>query len=422
MKKIIKSAISHPLISGSTIIFFGSMAASVLSYLFNLGTGRFLSPSDYGTLIALISMFNIFSVFATTINTVFTKFTAAFVGQKKEEFIGTLFIKGTLLVGLLAFFICGIVVLFSSLVANFLHINSAILVQITALSLFVSYLSYIGNGILQGLLKFGYFSFINIFSSLTKLIFGFLFIFLGFRVLGAVTGILLSALVGYFLIFFPLSQFFKNKNRSLVIPNLPRKISLYALPVFLSSIGITSFISMDIILVKHFFDPGIAGQYAAISITGRAIFYAVSPIAFVLFPLVAQKHEKKEKLTGLLLLALGLVGIPSMLLSFFYFVFPDIVRTIFFPGSQYKFLVPFLGPFSVFILLYTLSFVLNTFYLSIGKIKVCVFTILGALLEIVLLSFFHKDLMHVIMSLIVSSFLLLVSLVLYYPLATKSKL
>lgn len=419
MKKIIKSVIKHPLISGSTVIFVGSMFANILNYLFNLGMGRFLLESEYGTFISLISIFNIFSVFGVTINTVFTKFTAVLVGQKREEYIGQLFMRGSWWIGIMAFAIMALIILFSHPLSRFLNINSVLLIDIIALTLFFSYLSFVGYGVLQGLLKFGYFSFINIFSSFIKLALGLILIFFGFKTLGAVTAFFLSAVVGYLLVFLPLRKFLiKKETKGFHIPSLRRNLSLYAMPVFLSSIGITAFITMDIILVKHFFSPTIAGQYAAISTMGRSIFFAVSPIALVLFPLVAQKKEKGESLTGIVLLSILLIGIPSAILSIIYFVFPEMIRLIFYPSFSSS-INQYLGPFSIFILLYTLSYVLNIFYLSIGKIKICIFTILAALSESCLIWFFHGDVNQVINDLIISAFLLLLCLVLYYPFATR---
>ncbi len=54
MRKIIHSALKHPLISGSTVIFVGSMVANIINYIFNLVMGRLLLPADYGILISLI--------------------------------------------------------------------------------------------------------------------------------------------------------------------------------------------------------------------------------------------------------------------------------------------------------------------------------------------------------------------------------
>ena len=421
MKKIIHTVFKHPLISGSTIIFVGSMIANILSYFFNLAMGRFLLPSDYGVLISLISIFNIFSVFSITISTVFTKFSAIFVAQKEEQLIGSLFISGTKWVGIIAFLIVSLIIIFSLQISIFLNIKSAILINIIALSLFFSYLWNLGYGVLQGMLKFSYLSFMAIFSSLAKLTLGLIFVFLGFKVMGAVSAIFLATVASCILVLVPLYKFLKIRtNKEFSLKNLRRKLSAYAIPVFLSNIGVTAFIAIDIILVKHYFDPTVAGQYAAISTMGRSIFFVVAPIGLVLFPLIAQKKEKGESITNTVLLSIILVGIPSIILSLIYFIFPDLVRSIFYPLDEYKIVGRYLGQFSIFILFYAFSYLLNTIYLSIGKVKVCVFTIAGSILEIILISLFYKDISQVINVMIISSFSLLISLLLYYRKAMES--
>lgn len=420
MKKIINSAFRHPLISGSTIVFIGSMLTSLLNYLFNLGAGRLLTSSDYGIFASLMSVFNIFSVFSLTIIIVFTKFTASFVGQKKEELIKPLLIKGNRLINVFSFIACGLIVIFSQQLSNFLNINNAILVNITSATLFFSFISSVGVGVLQGELKFIYLSMLNIFSSLVKLILGFILILAGFKVFGAIGAFFMSSIFTYLFILISLRRF-KKKGTSdeIHIPNLRKSLSVYALPVLLSTLGTTALITLDIILVKHFFDPQIAGQYAALSLMGRSIFYVVSPISVVLFPLIAQKKERKEKLFGTLLLSIFLIGIPSLVLSIIYFIFPGFIIHVFFPAEEYKALVPLMGPFSIFMLLYSLVFLFNSFYLSIGKIKILGATLLAAAVEIIFINFAHSSMNQIVNGLILITFLLLFSLLLYYRNATR---
>lgn len=415
MKKRIKQVIDHPLISGGTAIFAGSILANILNYLFNLGMGRLLSPSDYGVLASLVSIINIFSVFALTVMTVFTKFTASFVGQGKEELIGVLFKKGTVLVGAVALLICIVIVIFSGQIAEFLHLKTIILINITAASLFFLFVASVAYGILQGLLKFVSFSIINIISSAVKLILGVGFVILGLKASGAVYALFLASVFGYFFIFPALYKFLiKAKNDNLKIPNLHRQLSSYAFPVFLANLGLILFTSVDIILVKHYFSETLAGQYAALNLMGRTINYALAPIISVFFPLIAQKKERKEKLRGTVLLAIFLIGAPSLFLSAIYFLFPEIILNIFFPAKEYAVLAPYLGPFSIFILFYSLSSLLNSFYLSIGKTGVFILPLIAAIVEIVYIIFFHQNIMQITTGLIIISFLLLISLLLYY--------
>lgn len=420
MKQNITKLIKHPLIMGSSVIFIGSLVASLINYFFNLLMGRFLSPADYGTFASLISIFNIFAVFYVVVMMIFAKFSASLVGQKKEKAIGSLFISGSIWVSIISLAVCFLLAVFSPKISDFLKIDSVILVLITILALFFTFLTGVANGILQGLLKFNYFSFVNIVSSAVKLLLGIGFAFLGYKLHGAVIAFLVSSIFGYLFAFLPLYKFMKYKvDDGFTLSSLHKKAYSYALPVFLSNIGITAFITVDIILVKHYFSPVVAGQYAALSLMGRSIFYVVSPISSVLFPLIAQKKERKERLTGTLLLSIILIGLPSLFLSFIYFVFPNLVLGLFFPSSSYASLSQYLGPFSLFILFYGLSYLMNSFYLSIGNVKVLFFTIIAAIAEAVSIILFHGSIIQVIYGLMATTFLLLFSLLLYYPHATK---
>lgn len=422
MKKLIHQAVKHPLVSGSTIIVLGSLLANVVNYLSNLAVARLLIPSDYGIFASLMSIFNIFAVFATTILTVFSKFTAVFIGQNKEELIGPLIKKGSMWVGIISILISGIIIIFSSQIADFLKIKEVILITITSASLFFSFLSSVPLGVLQGSLKFFNLSLVNILSSVIKLVSVIILLLAGWRVFGATTAFLIASIVAYIIPFFPIYKYLikSSRNVNLTIANLNRKLSSYAFPVLLSGIGMTAIMSIDILLVKHFFSAELAGQYSALSLMGRSIFYVVQPITFVLFPIIAQKKERKEKLFGTVFLSFVLMGAPALILSLIYFLYPSLILKIFFPSKEYLSLIPYLGPFSVFIFFYILSFLLNSFYISIGKIKVFILTIGAAVIEIVLISLFHKDISQVITGISLSSFLLLFSLLLYYRHATKA--
>lgn len=420
MRKKIQKVINHPLISGGSIIFIGSMLANVLNYLFNLGMGRFLLVSDYGILASLLSIINIFLVFSTTIITVFAKFSASFIGQNKKEYIAVLFKKGSRLIGFTGLVIMIIIIVLSSQIASFLHIKNLLLINIMAITLFIAFLSSVVFGILQGALKFISFSLVNIFSSLAKLVLGIGFVLLGFNVLGAMIAIFISNLVGYLFAFLSIGNFLKKAKNDLVIPDLQRKLSLFAMPVFLSSLGMTVFTSVDVILVKHFFQETVAGQYAALNLMGRSIFYIVSPIVFVFFPLIAQKKERNEHLFNTVLLSVFLTGFPAFILSMIYFFFPKLIINIFFPAQIYSSLTIYLGPFSLFILFFALSWLFNNFYLSIGKSKASLLTMIAAIMEIIYIIFLHENINQIINGLILISFLLLISLLLYYPYATRA--
>lgn len=416
MRQKILNLIKHPLISGSAILVVGSLIANIFNYLFNLSMGRLLSPADYGILASIIAMINIILVLPTTITIIFTKFSASYAGQGKEELLSVLLRKGTISSGIVGLFLSIVYLIFSPQISNFLHIQNITLIYIVSIVLFFNFLSAVANGALQGLLKFFAFSVAYSLSTFSKFILGVFFVLAGLKVLGSVFAIVSASILGYVFAAIPLLKYFLvKKEKNLVIPNLNKQLFTYGVPVLLAWLGITSITYIDTILVKHFFAPIAAGQYAALSLMGRTIFFIVSPIVMVFFPLIAQKKERKEDLLGTILLSVFLVGVPVIFLSAVFYLFPGLIIRIFFPAEIYKSLAVYLGPFSIFIILYTFSWLLNSYYLSVGKLLVFVFTLAAAVLEVLLIIIFHQNIQQIINNLIIVTFLLLIGLLVYYP-------
>lgn len=414
MKKKIYKVISHPLISGGAVIIIGSSIGNVFNYLFNLSMGRLLTVVEYGILASLISLFNIFIVFSVSITTVFSKFSASFIAKNKNDHIGILFKKGTMFIGLIGLIITLLIIIMSASIANFLKIKDILLIDLIAISLFFSFLSSVASGILQGLFRFFNYSMVYVLGALSKVILAIIFVFLSFHVFGPVWAILLSTGIAYLAAIYSLKNFlYKDKIKGLVLPNLHGELVSYGLPVLLSSIGLTLIYTMDVILVKHFFSGVAAGQYAALSLMGRSIFFIVAPLSSVFFTLIAQKKERNENLSGTVFMSVALTAAPAIILSGVYFLFPGLILHVFFPAKEYLVLVPYLGPFSIFILFYTLSNLLNSYYLSIGQTSVYFLTLIAAILEILYIVLFHNSLTQVVNGMVLLSFLLLIALLMY---------
>lgn len=415
MKKFIRHSLSHPLITGSAILVIGSNVGNIFHYLFNLSMGRFLTVEEYGILASLISVFNILVILSTTSTMVFAKFAASYVGKNKIHLIGPLLEKGTFFVGVIIFCMSIILFLFAPAVGSFLHIENLTLLYILIATFAVSALSSVTYGILQGLLKFMSFSAIYISAGVIKFLVGILLVHTALRVVGASSAFLISGTVTYIFSIVILSPYLKGSNgRKEIHVNLHKELVIYTLPVLLSGIGLTLLNTIDIVLVKHFHSAVVAGQYAALSLMGRSIFFLVSPVTQVFFPLIAQKRERNENLLGTILLAGLLISVPCLFFSGIYFFLPNLVLKVFFPAKEYHVLAAYLGPFSLFIFLYTFCYFLNSYFLSIGRTRVFILTLFIALLQIISLFLFHHSLTQVILVNIAVSFLLLCMLLLYY--------
>lgn len=413
MRNKIINIIRHPLILGSTIVFAGSFAANIFLYLFNLIMGRLLSVSDYGLLTTLISLVTLFGIIPVSFTGIFAKFAARYKANKDNEGYLSLLFNGGKFILILSGAIFIILMLFLPLIASFLHVSNALLLILVFLLIVVSILSALTVGALQGEMRFLSLSILNMFGPFLKFILGVGFLLLGLKMFGVVLGILLAAVIPVSISFYLV---FKNhyKKTHKKQKDFFKEFKKYGTGFFLSSLGITILTSMDIILVRHFFGAVPSGQYAALSLMGKAIFYLTAPLYFVFFPLIAQKKEKKEKLFETLALAGLVIVLFSSALSFVYFLYPNLILGIFFPAKEYKMLAPYLGFYSIYILVFSLAMLLNNYFLSIGRTGIYKINLFFGVLFIVLLSIFHSSLFQVIEVLFSVAFLLLLALLIYY--------
>ena len=91
-----------------------------------------------------------------------------------------------------------------------------------------------------------------------------------------------------------------------------------------------------------------------------------------------------------------------------------LVLGIFFPAPAYRVLAPLLGPFSLFVLLFSIGNILNSYLLSIGKTGVYKINLLAAAILIGLIILFHESIFQIIGALFAATLLLLVFLLIYY--------
>ena len=101
-------------------------------------------------------------------------------------------------------------------------------------------------------------------------------------------------------------------------------------------------------------------------------------------------------------------------MSLFYFAFPQIVLSVFFPKPGYQVLTQYLGYYSLYILIFAFASLLNSYFLSIGKTRVYIITLIGAVIQIGSILLFHSSIYEIIIGLFSSSFVMLLLFLIYY--------
>lgn len=407
---LLKRSFENKLLAGSFIMMVGSLITGFGNYLYHLLMGRMLGPVDYGVLASLISLVYLLSIPVGTLNLVIVKFVSTLKGQKRLGEVGVLFQvvnQRVLIISLLGFLVY---LGFSPLLASFLHLNSVLPLVIVGIFSLIAVMTMINRAVLQGLLWFGYLSASNILEVVLKLGLAVLLVIWGYQVYGALFAFIVGGAVSYVFSLFPLKSLLAVSGEKKTFDG--RQMVTFAVPVFLSTIAFTSLYTADIILVRHFLPAQQAGFYSALATLGKIIYFVSLPVILVLFPMVAERHANGRHYKPLLLASSGLVGLVCLTITGVYFLFPGLMVSILF-GRDYLPAAPYLGLFGIYLSLYCFSFLLVNFYLSINKSRAVLLPVAAALLQIVLIAFFHQNLGQVIWISIVVTALLLISLLIY---------
>ena len=140
-----------------------------------------------------------------------------------------------------------------------------------------------------------------------------------------------------------------------------------------------------------------------------------------MFPLVVQKHTRNENYQNILKLSVLLIFLPSIALTIFYFIFPEFTIRFFLKNEEYVSAAPYLGFFGIFIGLFSLLSIFTNFYLSIKRTKIFIPLVAGAIIQAALIWIWHESFWQIIIISTITTFLLLISLIIYYPFAIKEQ-
>jgi len=386
--------INNRLIKTGIYLFIASLAGNVSAYFFQFYMSRKLSVADFGMLNSLLSLSAIISVPAGTVLVVMARYVSKFnalraIGKIKYLFYNA-YIK-LLLAGMLG---VGIFVSLSGYLCDYLNINTRFPLILIGISLLISLLLPINMGILQGLQKFGYLGLSGILSGVLRLACGVLLISRGLGVNGAIVAGIIPSLVMLFITFYPI-RFLFNKAVHNDNERYTKEILLYSLPVTLSALCFTGLFNIDLVLVKHFFSPEDAGNYAAVAILGRSIFYLPGAIILAMFPMVSESHTLNKDTHGLLNKALLFTLLLSGVGLVLFFVFPSQLMGLLM-GKKFIATAPLLRIFGLAMLPFALLNILINFNLAKHSTKFVYTLVFGCLLEVFLMYLYHNTLMQVL--------------------------
>lgn len=281
------------LIGNTVIVSLAVFAVNASNFVFQVGTGRLLSSSEYGLLLSAFTLLALLSVASSAIMTAVSKREAVRAATEPElvdrvrsgslrsrlsTALSELARDRLAVIAIEVGIVGGVVMCVASpLVASFLH--SSILVALAlAASVPTICTTAVIYGRLQGRQRFRLFALISLVVAAVKLTFG----------LGAVAAGFGTAVV----LFVVAAATLLATVWGLLIVREPGPSGLRALsPEILRILTVLicwrAIIGMDVPLARFWLNDGVAGQYAAAVVIGRGVLWLPEIVSFVLFPAMA---------------------------------------------------------------------------------------------------------------------------------------
>ncbi len=399
-----KKYLSSELGKGAIILFVTMNIFNVLNYLFHFAMARewMLGPEGYGTLAVLMSIIYIYGIPTEAIQNIITKLTSKLNVKhenKKIKFLINKSLKKGFKIAIIIFLFSIIISIFLS---YFLRINFW-LILLTNLIVFISFSSPVARGVLQGRKKFISLGNSMIIESCLKLFFAISLVLFGFKVFGAMIGVLLGVFAGFIFSLYFSRDILSEKEKKVSFP----KAYSMGIPYFLVMLAILLVFSLDIILAKRFFAPELAGKYAVLSMLGKMIYLGTFGISKAMFPLTSERKETNQNSSGLFYKSLILIIIICVISVLVYAMFPKLIISILF-GSVYLEMAPYLVYSAIALSFLSLTNLVLIYGLSTDKLRKTRFLFIFVVIEVVLLSLFHDTILQYITSFMVSNIIMFI--------------
>lgn len=319
----------NEIVKASFIIIFLTFIGNIFSYLFQFLSARMLGPGDFAIVAVITSLIAIFGIPSYAIQTVISRNTTKLSVNKKISQIKGL-MKSSLIKTL------GIALFFFILYSVF-AIKLSIWLKIEYVYLFLTGLYILGSftypvmtGIAQGMKRFSDFGINFLINCLIKFVVGIGFIYIGFRVYGAIAGFLAGIFFAFILFFYNLRDVLKNKTKNY-------QIKIFSKDNFYSLIAMVIFVllfNLDVIFAKALFSSDITGKYSVASLIGKIVLFVISSIGTVMLPVSSEKHITGKDTKNILNKTLILSSIVCFGALFCLILFPEFILNLLF-GEQY---------------------------------------------------------------------------------------
>ncbi len=378
--------------SVSLLLMVSMTVVNVGNYVYNLLLGRWLGPALFADVSLIVTLLLVLTFITASLQMTCARYSAIHAADGNIQAGAAVYrwlTRVALGAGLAA---TALFTLGAPVWAAFFNTASTLPFILFGLALPFSMMQGVNRGVLQGQTRFVLLAITYQVEMWSRLLVGLLLVWLGFSVNGAVLGISLS-FVFTWLATLPAVK--KMPLTGKIEASTRKALSTFMIPALVAQVGQILINNSDLLLVRHFFSPLEAGQYAALALIGRIVFFATWSVVTTMFPLAARRQQLGQPHRHLLWISFGIVAGVSLPILLGTLLFPVwIVQVLF--GAAYLGISPLLWQYALATALYAMANVVVNYRLSLGMGRGTTYVIIAGSAQVVGISLFHQTLAQVV--------------------------
>ncbi len=391
------------LLGGGTILALAVLVANAGNYALNLLLGRWFEPAQFADANLMVTLMLLVTAVAVALQLVSARYAGIHQARGTDadaDVMAAWLLRRARLAGV------GLGLLLAAPAfwwADVFQVESPWAFVILAAGMPAYLVQAVGRGLLQGRLRFGALAATFVVEMVVRLGVAVGLVAIGFGVNGATAGLSASFIVTWFVVAWiqPVAATGSPSRAEL------GDLATYIAPVGLLLVGQIIINNGDVLVVKNAFEPDEAGQYSAVALVGRAVFFLSWSAVTTLFPAVAQRGEAGGDTRRLMLSGVAVVGVICGTLVLGAAIAGERLLTLML-GSGYAGLGTPLVLYAIATSIFAVANVIVSLQLSLGRPREAGLLLAGAALQTVLLLAFHRNMAEVIqVQIFAMSFLLL---------------
>lgn len=395
MKKIGTFANSGAILVGAL------MLSNVLNFVFSALMGRILSLEQFGILTVINSLYYLVSIFLNALGNTVNHWVAFLSNTKGRHAGDTFFMNLQKILFVIATVSTALWLLASPSLQSFFHLPTIYPILFFAPLVFAA--PFLGGvkGYLQGTFLF-FFAGITILSEVISKLLLTSVLLSGHTDLMYVTipfSVCVSTIIGYV---------FMQKSKLTVTDQsykFPRSFFLFSI---VNAVISTAFLSIDVVLVKHFLSATEAGQYALLALTGKMVYFFGSLGNALLVTYISRDEAKQKNVQKPFFLFVTATAVLSAVMFFALGPLGPMTLPLLL-GQKILPLLPYMTNYVLAIALFTVTNVIITFHITLHNYIFSVIAVLSTVGMMGGIFYIHANIGDIVNTLLMVTIVSLVS-------------